>query len=176
MDGDWGRGSYGLSARRAWRTKSSRPEEPKAGPKGRQLEVGPRRGPRLLVNYNHKWWSRLWDFEIFIERPHQRYTLIHIFLGKLGPGQLCYAQFLVMILMTLVIMITMIVIGRSSVHAQSFDDHDPWKPVLQHNKVSTFNVKWRKMCWKFGWNPFSVGQDIKISLGINFAWHFYWNI
>ena len=29
--------------------KSSRPEGPKAGPKGRQLEVGPRRGPRLLV-------------------------------------------------------------------------------------------------------------------------------
>ena len=130
----------------------------------------------IIINYNHKWWSRLWDFETFIGRPHQRYTLIHIFLGKLGPGQLCYAQFLVMILMTLVIMITMIVIGHSSVHAQSFDDHDPWKPVLQHNKVSTFNVKWRKMCWKFGWNPFSVGQDIKISLGINFAWHFYWNI
>ena len=30
-------------------TKSSRPEGPKASPKGRQLEVGPRRGPRLLV-------------------------------------------------------------------------------------------------------------------------------
>ena len=30
--------------------KSSRPEGPKAGPQGRQLEVGPRRGPRLLVN------------------------------------------------------------------------------------------------------------------------------
>ena len=43
------RGSHGLSARRAWRTKSSRPEGPRAGPKGRQLEVGPRRGPRLLV-------------------------------------------------------------------------------------------------------------------------------
>ena len=27
-------------------------EGPKAGPKGRQLEVGPRRGPRLLVHYN----------------------------------------------------------------------------------------------------------------------------
>ena len=35
----WRRGSHGLSARRAWRTKSSRPEGPKAGPKGRQLEV-----------------------------------------------------------------------------------------------------------------------------------------
>ena len=32
--------------------KSSRPEGPKAGPQGRQLEVGPRRGPRLLVNNN----------------------------------------------------------------------------------------------------------------------------
>ena len=39
----------GLSARRARRTKSSRPEGPKAGPKGRYLEVGARRAPRLLV-------------------------------------------------------------------------------------------------------------------------------
>ena len=43
------RGSHGLSARRARRTKSSRPEGPKAGPKGRQLEVGARRAPRPLV-------------------------------------------------------------------------------------------------------------------------------
>ena len=43
------RGSHGLSARRARRTKSSRPEGPKAGPKGRKLEVGARRAPRLLV-------------------------------------------------------------------------------------------------------------------------------
>ena len=43
------RGSHGLSARRARRTKSSRPEGPKAGPKGRQLEVGAQRAPRLLV-------------------------------------------------------------------------------------------------------------------------------
>merc|ERR1719397_1341542 len=41
----------GLSARRARRTKSSRPEGPKAGPKGRYLEVGARRAPRLLVIY-----------------------------------------------------------------------------------------------------------------------------
>ena len=33
----WGRGSHGLCARRARRTKSSRPEGQKAGPKGRQL-------------------------------------------------------------------------------------------------------------------------------------------
>ena len=45
------RGSHGLSARRARRTKSSRPEGPKAGPKGRKLEVGPQRGPRLLYIY-----------------------------------------------------------------------------------------------------------------------------
>ena len=43
------RGSHGLSARRALRTLSSRPEGPKAGPKGRSLEVGARRAPRLLV-------------------------------------------------------------------------------------------------------------------------------
>ena len=43
------RGSHGLSARRARRTKSSRPKWPKAGPKGRKLEVGPRRGPTPLV-------------------------------------------------------------------------------------------------------------------------------
>ena len=43
------RGSHGLSARRERRTKSSRPEGPNAGP---NLEVGPRRGPRLLVPYN----------------------------------------------------------------------------------------------------------------------------
>ena len=39
------RGSHGLSARRAWRSLSSRPEGPKAGPKGHYLEVGPQRGP-----------------------------------------------------------------------------------------------------------------------------------
>ena len=44
------RGSHGLSGRRARRTKSSRPEGPKAGPKGRKLEVGARRAPRLLVH------------------------------------------------------------------------------------------------------------------------------
>ena len=38
------RGSHGLSARRARRTKSR-------GPKGPQLEVGARRAPRLLVIY-----------------------------------------------------------------------------------------------------------------------------
>ena len=36
-------------ARRAWRTKSSRPEGSKAGPKSRYLEVGPGGAPRLLV-------------------------------------------------------------------------------------------------------------------------------
>ena len=39
------RGSHGLSARRARRTKSR-------GPKGLHLEVGARRAPRLLVPYN----------------------------------------------------------------------------------------------------------------------------
>ena len=46
----WLRGSHGLSARRARRTKSSRPGGPKADPKGRNLEVGARRAPRLLVS------------------------------------------------------------------------------------------------------------------------------
>ena len=45
------RGSHGLSARRARRTKSRMPEGQKAGPKGRQLEVGAQRAPRLLVCY-----------------------------------------------------------------------------------------------------------------------------
>ena len=44
-----GHGSHDLSARRARRTKSSRPEGLKAGPKGRKLEVRARRAPRLLV-------------------------------------------------------------------------------------------------------------------------------
>ena len=49
------RGSHGLSARRARRTKSRRPEGPKGGPKGHRLEVGARRAPKLLVfNKNHK--------------------------------------------------------------------------------------------------------------------------
>ena len=47
-------GSHGLSARRAWRTLSSSPEGPKAGPKSRSLEVGARRAPRLLVQYKGK--------------------------------------------------------------------------------------------------------------------------
>ena len=34
-----------------WWTKSSRPEGPKAGPKGQELEVGAQHAPRLLVNY-----------------------------------------------------------------------------------------------------------------------------
>ena len=42
-------GSHGLSARRARRTKSRRPEGPKGGPKGHRLEVGARRAPKLLV-------------------------------------------------------------------------------------------------------------------------------
>ena len=42
-------GSHSLSARRARRTKSSRPEGPKANPKGHQLEDGARRAPKLLV-------------------------------------------------------------------------------------------------------------------------------
>ena len=50
MQGGVGRRTV-LSARRARRTKSSRPEGPKAGPKGRKLEVGARRAPRLLVLY-----------------------------------------------------------------------------------------------------------------------------
>ena len=33
------------------RRAQSRPEGPKAGPKGRNLEVGARRAPRLLVKY-----------------------------------------------------------------------------------------------------------------------------
>ena len=45
------RGSHGLSARRARRTRSMMPEGQKAGPKGRQLEVGAQRAPRLLVCY-----------------------------------------------------------------------------------------------------------------------------
>ena len=44
------RGSHRLSARRAQRTKSSRSEGPKAGPKVRQLEVGARL-------YKYKWYA-----------------------------------------------------------------------------------------------------------------------
>ena len=43
------RGSHGLSARRARRTKSRRPEGLKGGPKGHRLEVGARRASKLLV-------------------------------------------------------------------------------------------------------------------------------
>ena len=63
------RGSHGLSARRARRTKSSRPEGPKAGPKGRQLEVGARRAPRpqviIIIMDIFQWGSspRLHPFE-----------------------------------------------------------------------------------------------------------------
>ena len=55
----------GLSARRAWRTLSSRPKGPKAGPKCRSLEVGARRAPRLLVKYI---WNLLycWQCKIYI--------------------------------------------------------------------------------------------------------------
>ena len=75
----------------AWvtRTKSSRPEGPKAGPKGRQLEVGARRAPRLLVlpyslfvNKSEK--NELWVPFYVIWVPF----LLKIgspFLGFLGP-------------------------------------------------------------------------------------------
>ena len=43
------RGSHGLSARREQRTKSSRSEGSKAGPKGRKLEIGAQWAARLLV-------------------------------------------------------------------------------------------------------------------------------
>ena len=60
------RGSHGLSGRRAWRTLSSRPEGPKAGPKGRNLEVGARRAPRFLViNKNRrKTLQKCWNINI----------------------------------------------------------------------------------------------------------------
>ena len=55
------RGSHALNARRARRTKLrcpkdkvKVPEGQKAGPKGRQLEVGAQRAPRLLVLYISK--------------------------------------------------------------------------------------------------------------------------
>ena len=54
------RGSHGLSARRVQRIKSSRPEGPKAGPKGCQLEVGAQMAPRLLV---YTYYIRYSDYE-----------------------------------------------------------------------------------------------------------------
>ena len=45
------RGSHSLSARRVWRTLSSKPEGPKAGPKDCNLEVEARRASRPLVMY-----------------------------------------------------------------------------------------------------------------------------
>ena len=69
----------GLSARRARRTKSSRPEGPKAGPKGRYLEVGARRAPRLLVHYNRQnfrpvqinWWNKIiWSNFLWLHVKH----------------------------------------------------------------------------------------------------------
>ena len=45
-------GSQGLSAQRALRTKSSRPEGSKGCPKGRRLKVGAQRAPKLLLIHN----------------------------------------------------------------------------------------------------------------------------
>ena len=60
------RGSHGLSPRRAWRTLSSRPEGPKAGPRGRNLEVGARRAPRLLLLHIPTWWEAIIIITILI--------------------------------------------------------------------------------------------------------------
>ena len=51
-----------MSARMAWRTKSSKPEGPKASQKGHKLEVGAQRAPRLLVPHichrYHGWYPQ----------------------------------------------------------------------------------------------------------------------
>ena len=79
----WRCGSHGLSARRAWRTKSSRPEGPKDGPKGRQLEVGPRRGPRLLVAfYSQSGWSKC-------RSSSSIYGIYHILYGNVEADGGC---------------------------------------------------------------------------------------
>ena len=60
------RGSHGLSARRARRTKSRRPEGPKGGPKDRRLEVGARRAPKLLVNLIKNMRTRPDQFDVMV--------------------------------------------------------------------------------------------------------------
>ena len=45
-------GSHSLSGRRAWKTKLSRLEGPKAGTKGHKLEVGAQRAPRLSLTFS----------------------------------------------------------------------------------------------------------------------------
>ena len=54
-----GHGSHGLSALRARRTKSR-------GPKGLQLEVGPRSCPRLIVAHNLVWEQTKKMFVMFL--------------------------------------------------------------------------------------------------------------
>ena len=61
----WRHGSHGLSARRKGRSQ--------AGPKGRQLEVGPRRGPRLLVT--------LYCF-LFLIPGYILYVVVHCFFAN----------------------------------------------------------------------------------------------
>ena len=83
-----GRGSHGLSARRAWRTLSSRPEGPKAGPKGHSQEVGARRAPKLLV-FNILAASYRWRFQnykfLYVRFCSGQHQVPVIFLQKYPP-------------------------------------------------------------------------------------------
>ena len=91
-----GRGSHGLGARRA---TSSRPKGPKAVPKGRQLEVGPRRGPRLLV-YTYIFKKDLININIFtnylinIDIVIFKNDLINIDIAILKTCQYIYIDYL----------------------------------------------------------------------------------
>ena len=64
-------GSHGLSARRARRTKSRRPEGPKGGPKGRRLEVGARRAEHSENSRSREFsWESAW---FFLARPWEMF-------------------------------------------------------------------------------------------------------
>ena len=72
---------FKMSARRVQRTKSSRPEGLKAGPKGRKLEVRARRAPRLLVEiYYHKTHIKQTHGNLFVtqSRVNIKAVMLHI--------------------------------------------------------------------------------------------------
>ena len=80
----WWRGSHGLSARRARRTKSR-------GPKGLQLEVGARRAPRLLVSYKHflSTWPFLSQNKVSNNQNSDCQGVLPKWVPLSGPALLC---------------------------------------------------------------------------------------
>ena len=112
------RGSHGLSARRARRTKSR-------GPKGPQLEVGDRRAPRLLVSS--------------IKSIHVSglNLLLHLCCNRISNHIFIIIFMMIILIVIIIITITMLINGNAGdlnpgKHFGPLDSSLPQKNVEPH--------------------------------------------